>query len=105
MPEPETYCSICGEKLAHDLLPQELAEHRVIKCGELSYIELAHRSCAVAEDAQDDTNCSGCGGRLIWEYTKLGGCCDLCGVSGQNEVDEVLCFRHKGKAFEGLQIV
>jgi hypothetical protein len=58
---PETYCCICGERLAHDLQPHELAENNVFKCGELSYIELAHRACAVAED----------GSGIEWDYDAL----------------------------------
>lgn len=47
--EFETYCALCGDRLANSLKAHELAENRVIKCGELSYIELAHRACAVAD--------------------------------------------------------
>jgi hypothetical protein len=54
---PETYCCICGERLAHDLQPHELAENSVFKCGELSYIELAHRACAVTDDSGIEWDC------------------------------------------------
>ena len=86
----EDYCAKCGEKLKHDLKPQELAEHKVFKCGELSYIERAHRDCAVK--CTDDF--------YSWKYTKLEGCCDGCGRSGLNEVDEVFCIHCKGHVFE-----
>ncbi len=37
---------------------------------------------------------------LSEEYVELGGCCDACGRSGLNEVDEVFCIDCKGKVFE-----
>lgn len=49
--EAETYCCICGERLAHDLPSRELAQNEVYKCGELRYIELAHRDCAISDDS------------------------------------------------------
>ncbi len=40
-------CPFCEKAIwNHELYNQEVAENKIYKCGELSYIELAHIDCA-----------------------------------------------------------
>ena len=38
-------CTVCGKNMRGSQ-PAEVAEHAKYKCGELSYVELAHIECA-----------------------------------------------------------
>lgn len=40
------YCPICSQPITDDMFDGiQLMDHYVYKCGELSYIELAHTAC------------------------------------------------------------
>ena len=41
-------CAVCRRDIFEG---DKMGDHKVFKCGELSYIELAHHDCAVAENA------------------------------------------------------
>lgn len=44
-----TYCSVCDDPICEgDFIENRVADHHVLKCGELDCIELAHLSCALA---------------------------------------------------------
>jgi hypothetical protein len=45
-------CAVCRQGIHEDTPPAEVAENRVYKCGDLSYIELAHRECAVRHNLE-----------------------------------------------------
>lgn len=43
MPEEICLCAFCRKMLYEG---DEMAQHPVYKCGELSYVSLAHKECA-----------------------------------------------------------
>ena len=49
--EHDVLCAVCRVTLLGAIA---LADHAVYKCGELSYIELAHVGCAEADNAERD---------------------------------------------------
>lgn len=59
---------ICGCTVCMGLMYEgdKLADHHVYKYGELSYIELAHKSCAIREDSKRVSN--GTGPNKYWRY-------------------------------------
>jgi len=57
-----TYCALCGSAILDYMYSSDMvADHIVLDIeGDLDYIELAHRSCAVADNNMSD--------RSYWEY-------------------------------------
>jgi len=50
-------CDVCRSDIHEG---DAMADHKVFKCGELSYIALAHRACAIADNVER--------GKTFWEY-------------------------------------
>lgn len=50
-------CDVCRKDIVEG---QPMADHKVFKCGELSYIALAHKECGVADNATRQSE--------FWEY-------------------------------------
>jgi len=50
-------CPICGEEITRDMLDGvQVTENRVVKCGELMYIELYHAKCEKKFQTTSNTN-------------------------------------------------
>jgi ribosomal protein S27AE len=54
-------CAVCWKDIFEGAV---MADHKRFKCGELSYIELAHIECAKAENAEREAR----GERAYWEH-------------------------------------
>lgn len=50
-------CDVCRRDIYDG---DAMADHKVFKCGELSYIALAHKDCAIADNVARNSN--------FWEY-------------------------------------